>query len=133
MGSWLNNFNVQSQSAGASWLFVKPPHLDTIGLKGKTLRKKIRSRREEDFISANPLGPGLSVKRIVQKFAPQNAYRYLLPLENERARSQKKRQKKGSCKFLQEPEIYNLNESFILETEVIIRANNNVVQNWSIQ
>lgn len=133
MGSWLNNFNVQSQSAGASWLFVKPPHLDTIGLKGKTLRKKIRSRREEDFISANPLGPGLSANRIVQKFAPQNAYRHLLHLENERARSQKNRQKKAPAKNCRSLRFINLKESFILETEVIIRANDNVVQNWSIQ
>jgi len=32
MGTWLNSISVQSQSAGASRLFVKPPHLDTIGL-----------------------------------------------------------------------------------------------------
>jgi hypothetical protein len=80
MGTWLNYFSVQSRSAGASRLFVKPPHLDTIGLQGKTLRKKIRSRREEDFISANPLGPGLSGNRIVQKFATQNAYRYFFDI-----------------------------------------------------
>lgn len=39
MGSWRNYLMLQSQSAGASWLFVKPPHLDTIQLQGKTLRK----------------------------------------------------------------------------------------------
>jgi len=34
--------------------------------------------QEEDFFSANPLGLGLSGKRIVQKFATQNAYRYFM-------------------------------------------------------
>jgi hypothetical protein len=40
------------------------------------LRKKIllRGTSKEDFFSANPQGPGLDVKGLVQKFANQKAW-----------------------------------------------------------
>ncbi len=63
------------------------------GLQGKTLRKKIHSRREEDFISANPSGPGLSGNPVVQKFATQNAFDPLADLitgESQRKKMNKK-------------------------------------------
>jgi len=66
-------------------------------LQGKTLRKTNTlwsAARKEDFFSANPLGHGLGGKQIVQKFATQNAYKYLIV--NEKAiRRQKKAQSSG--------------------------------------
>jgi len=78
MGPWLNYlmFKVSRQEPPGFLL----SHLSLIQsmLQGKTLRKTNTlwsAARKEDFFSANPLGPGLSGKRIVQKFATQNAYR----------------------------------------------------------
>ncbi|KLT67092.1 hypothetical protein AB669_04145 [Pedobacter sp. BMA] len=39
IGPWLNYFSVQSQSAGAFWLFVKPPLLDTIQIARQDFAK----------------------------------------------------------------------------------------------
>jgi len=77
MDSWLNYLILKVSRPEPPGFLLSHRSLTQSGLQGKTLRKKIRSRREEDYFSANPLGLGLSGNRIVQKFAIQNAYRYL--------------------------------------------------------
>jgi len=72
------NYCAQLQSAGSSWLFVKPPSPDyNPSARQDFVKNKYALERSKKgrFFFSKPERPGLAGRGIVQKFATQNAYR----------------------------------------------------------
>ncbi|WP_316809181.1 hypothetical protein [Pedobacter agri] len=88
-----SHFLFISQSAGASWLFVKPPLLNAIPLQGKTLRKTNTlwsAAKKGRFFFGKQKAPVLPAGELFRNLQPKKLGQHF---ESHRNRRTKKREK----------------------------------------